>query len=112
MLAKYDLGKSILRDYILCAIYFIARLFFSAIYFNNNHVTSSFLISGGYISLSWKMSGIENINGGKHCYANACLQSLSVNVQLLTALRAHNADETSKLSKYNPLKCISSNCNI
>ena len=62
--------------------------------------------------MSWNMSGIENIDEGKHCYANACLQALSVNLQLVTDLRIHNAGEISQGSKYKSLTDISSKCNI
>ena len=36
------------------------------------------------------MSGIQNIDGGQHCYLNALLQCFSLNDVLFAALEKHN----------------------
>ena len=47
------------------------------------------------------MSGIQNIDGGQHCYANSILQCLSVNQILYTDLQKHNINHVVNVGKYN-----------
>ena len=48
-----------------------------------------------------KMLGIQNIDGGQHCYANSILQCLSVNQILYADLQKHNINHVVNIGKYN-----------
>ena len=43
-----------------------------------------------FLFISPNMSGIENTDGGQHCYYNALLQCLSINETLFSESERHN----------------------
>ena len=49
-----------------------------------------FEIRGGFTVIFFIMSGIENIFGGKHCYANSWLQCLATNNNMYADLQKHH----------------------
>ena len=59
-----------------------------------------FEILGAITVICFVMSGIENISGAKHCYANSWLQCLATNNNLYADLQKHHGMHGRKCSKH------------
>ena len=81
-------------QYIECVIFFKrVHFIFLGFFFARTDAAKSSWFS--FIIVQWSlglvnMSGIQNIEGGQHCYVNALLQCFSLNDVLFTALEKHN----------------------
>ena len=63
-------------------------------------ISGSFPFIFTHASRDTVMSGIENKEGGRHCYLNALLQCMSINDILYQDLQTHNVNHIMLEGKY------------